>query len=123
MVTAEQRALAVRVRKADEHAAGDAQLEAEILPHLLEPEVSPLFVDLFEDLPNTHVVTVEFDALRDDGLLFVRRMRNATVVAGGAPRVGHKHYPLYMHGFMNMGPVGVLQKDLSEFLRKNPNFF
>ena len=123
LVTAEQRALAARVRDAEEHPVGDAQLEAELLPRLLDPEVSPLFMESFDELPNTYVVTVEFDALRDDGLLFVRRMRKATAGAGNALRVGHKHYPLYTHGFMNMGPVGLLQKDLSEFLRKNPQFF
>lgn len=125
-MTAEQRALAARVRNAEEHPEGDAQLESSLLPLLLEPEISPLFVDSFADLPNTYIVTVEFDAIRDDGLLFVRRMRKETAAAaasGVGPKLAHKHYPLLIHGFMNMGPLGLLQRDLAEFLRKNPEFF
>ena len=62
--------MAARVRLTEEHPEGDPKLEAELLPRLLDPELSPLFLDSFDDLPNPYVVTVEFDFLRDNGLLF-----------------------------------------------------
>lgn len=117
-MTDEQRAFAASVREAEEHPEGDQKLEAELLPRLLDLEVSPLFIDSFDDVPNTFVVTVEFDVLRDDGLLFVRRLR-----ASGRVRVAHKHYSLYAHGFMNMAAPGVVQRDISNFLSINPSFF
>ena len=72
---AEEQAKAARVRFTEEHPEDDPKLEAELLPRLLDLELSPLFLDSFDDVPNTYVVTVEFDLLRDVGLLFVRRLR------------------------------------------------
>ena len=118
LVTNEQRELAARIREAGEHPEGDPKLEAELLPRLLELEVSPLFIDSFDNVPNTYVVTADFDVLRDDSLLFVRRLR-----ASGRVQVAHKHYPLYAHGFMNMAVPGVVQRDFAAFLQKNPHFF
>ena len=117
-MTAEERAMAARVRLTEEHPEGDPKLEAALLPRLLDPELSPLFLDSFDHVPNTYVVTVEFDLLRDDGLLFVRRLR-----ASGRVRVALKHYPRYEHGFMNTAPPGEVQRDFAAFLLKNPNFY
>ena len=96
---------------------GDPKLEAELLPRLLEPEVSPLFIDSFDKVPNTYVVIGEFDLLRDDSLLFVRRLR-----ASGRVRVAHKQYPLYADGFMNMAVPGVVKGRFRCFRSKESSF-
>ena len=116
-MTQEDRAVAARARAAAEHPDGDAEVEAALLPRLLDPEVSPLFVDSFADLPPTYVVTCGFDALRDEGLLYVRRLRRSGLV-----RVAHKHYPLHMHGFMGFVRTNELQRDLAAFLNAHPEF-
>lgn len=118
LVTAEDRAIAAQIRVAEEDPEGDPAAEAEILPRLMNPELSPLFVDSFEDLPSTYVVTCGFDAIRDEGLLYVRRLRRSGLV-----KVAHKYYPKYQHGFMSLIQNNELQHDLAEFLAKNPGFF
>lgn len=118
LVTAEERAEAARIRAAEEHSEGDPVAEAAILPCLLDPELSPLFVDSFEDMPSTYVVTCGLDAIRDDGLLYARRMRRSGLV-----KVAHKYYPKHQHGFMSLIPNNELQHDLSNFLAKNQGFF
>lgn len=100
-----------------EHPEGDSEMEAALLPRLLDPEVSPLLVDSFEDLPPTYVVTCGFDSLRDEGLLYVRRLRRS-----GRVQVAHKHYPLHMHGFMGFVRTNELQRDLAVFLDAHPEF-
>ena len=85
----EERAEAARIRAAEEDPEGDPAAEAAVLPRLLNPEISPLLVDSFEDLPSTYVVTCGFDALRDEGLLYARRLRRSRKV-----KVAHKYYPM-----------------------------
>lgn len=119
IVTSAERELASSLRAVEDDAEGDLRLEAELLERLLEPEVSPLLVASFDGWPNTYVASCEFDPTRDDGLLFVRRMRRS----GAAARVAHKHYPHYMLGFMLMMREPVVQRDLAAFLRQNPDFF
>lgn len=109
---------AAEIRAAEENPEGDPSAEKALLPHLLDPEVSPLFIDSFEDLPSTYVVTCGFDAIRDDGLLYVRRLRRSEKV-----KVAHKHYPQHQHGFMLLIPNNELQHDLSTYLSANPDFF
>ncbi|KAK7172323.1 hypothetical protein R3I93_004596 [Phoxinus phoxinus] len=43
-------------------------------------------------LPKAYVLTCEYDVLRDDGLMYVTRLRNAGV------DVTHEHYPGGFHG-------------------------
>ena len=112
------------MRAIEDDAEGDARLEAELLPRLLEPEVSPLLVPSFEGWPNTYVASCEYDPTRDDPLLLVRRMRRSSAASSpGTARVAHKHYAHYMLGFMNMMSEPVVQRDLAAFLKLNPDFF
>ena len=117
-MTAEDREEAAQIRAAEENPEGDPAAEAALLQRLLDPEISPLFVDSFEDLPSTYVVTCGFDAIRDDGLLYVRHLRRS-----GKVKVAHKHYSEYQHGFMSMNLTNELQHDLSAYLSSHPDFF
>lgn len=59
-----------------------------------DPRASPLLVpdaDLFP-LPKAYVLTCEYDVLRDDGIMYVTRLRTAGV------DVTHEHYSGGFHG-------------------------
>jgi acetyl esterase len=66
------------------------------------PEVSPLRADSHEGLPPAVVLTAEYDPLRDDGLAYVDKLREA-----GVP-VTHRHYDGMIHAFFTF--VNVLDK-------------
>ncbi|XP_051535011.1 arylacetamide deacetylase-like [Myxocyprinus asiaticus] len=65
-------------------------------PHhqLSDPRASPLLVPdtTLRLLPKAYVLTCEYDVLRDDGMMYVTRLRNAGV------DVTHEHYPSGFHG-------------------------
>lgn len=63
---------------------------------LADPRASPLLVpdtDL-QSLPKAYVLTCEYDVLRDDGIMYVTRLRAAGV------EVTHEHYKGGFHGSM-----------------------
>lgn len=63
---------------------------------LADPRASPLLVpdtDL-PSLPKAYVMTCEYDVLRDDGIMYVTRLRAAGV------EVTHEHYEGGFHGAM-----------------------
>lgn len=63
---------------------------------LVDPRASPLLVPdaVLLQLPKTYIVTCEYDVLRDDGLMYVTRLRLVGV------NVTHKHYAKGFHGTM-----------------------
>ncbi|MFO0559585.1 MAG: alpha/beta hydrolase [Polyangiales bacterium] len=67
------------------------------------PEVSPLRqpVEALRGLPPAHVQTAGFDPLRDEGLAYANKLREAGV------EVEHKHYPTLVHGYLNIAGVVV----------------
>ncbi|TRY58332.1 hypothetical protein DNTS_031776 [Danionella cerebrum] len=72
-----------------------APVDSLSLPRLLaDPRASPLLVPdaTLRSLPKAYVLTCEYDVLRDDGLMYVTRLRNAGV------DVTHAHYPGGFHG-------------------------
>jgi acetyl esterase len=58
------------------------------------PYASPLQARSLAGLPPAAVMTAEFDPLRDDGLNYVERLRDADVP------VTHRHYDGMYHGFL-----------------------
>lgn len=65
-----------------------------------EPEASPLRADDLSGLAPAVVITAEFDPLRDEGMAYADRLRQAGV------RVESAHFRDQMHGFFPL--VGVL---------------
>lgn len=65
----------------------------------LDPRLSPLRADSFDSQPPAVIVTCEYDLLRDDGLPYANKLREA-----GLP-VTHLHFPSLMHGFMAFYPL------------------
>ena len=121
MTDAERKA-AAQLRARVESPEADSALVAEVFDRMSDPQLSPLFVESFEELPPAYVVTAGYDVLRDEGLAYVRRMRQWARNANVAPRVGHKHYPNYAHGFMSGNGTNELQRDLALFIETHPDF-
>ncbi|XP_036393107.1 arylacetamide deacetylase-like isoform X2 [Megalops cyprinoides] len=61
---------------------------------IIDPRASPLLVpdSMLHALPKAYVLTCEYDVLRDDGLMYVTRLRRAGV------DVTHEHYSTGFHG-------------------------
>ena len=72
------------------------------LPDGSSPEVPylvPLAAEDLSGLPQTLILTAEFDPLRDEGIEYARRLDDAGVA------VEHVHVPDQMHGFLLLGRV------------------
>ncbi|KAM4627290.1 arylacetamide deacetylase [Polymixia lowei] len=61
---------------------------------IADPRASPLLVpdSTLRSLPKAYVLTCEYDVLRDDGIMYVTRLRGAGV------EVTHEHYDTGFHG-------------------------
>lgn len=66
---------------------------------LTDPRLSPLHAADLTALPPSLVITAGFDALRDEGRQYTRKLRHAGVPAE------HLEYPDLIHGFFNMSGV------------------
>ncbi|KAK6478640.1 neutral cholesterol ester hydrolase 1-like isoform X1 [Huso huso] len=69
------------------------------VPALLDVRAAPLIADedVLKLLPQTYVLTCEHDVLRDDGIMYARRLEQAGI------RVTHDHYEDGFHGCMIFG--------------------
>ncbi|XP_060623688.2 arylacetamide deacetylase [Anolis sagrei] len=67
-------------------------------PEFFDPRAAPLLVDdiKLRGLPLTYVITCQYDVLRDDGLMYVSRLRKA-----GVPVI-HEHLEGAFHGMLLM---------------------
>ena len=70
---------------------GDEKLFNELKHLLLNPYVSPLLAGTLSGLPETYVITAQNDVLRDDGIWYARRLKQAGV------KVTHKHSDVGFH--------------------------
>ncbi|XP_038204220.1 neutral cholesterol ester hydrolase 1 [Arvicola amphibius] len=74
---------------------GDARITQEI-PQLLDAASSPLIADqeVLQHLPKTYILTCEHDVLRDDGIMYAKRLESAGV------NVTLDHFEDGFHGCM-----------------------
>ena len=109
---------AAQLREQLECVEGSPELEREMLPRVLDPMFSPLFVESLAELPPAYVVTAGRDIFRDEALAYVKRMRRAKEHG----IVANRHYPNDVHGFMTLEGSNRLQRDLADFLDAHPQF-
>ncbi|KAK1790755.1 hypothetical protein P4O66_014040, partial [Electrophorus voltai] len=72
----------------------EGELPGALARSVTDPRASPLLVPdaALRPLPKAYVLTCEYDVLRDDGMMYVERLRLAGV------HVTHQHYPAGFHG-------------------------
>ncbi len=78
---------------------------------LQNPYLAPLKAESLANLPNAHVVTVEFDPLTEEALQYIERLKSSGV------SVTHAHYSGLIHGFgMLYGMVDRATKAIEEII-------
>ncbi|XP_013910823.1 PREDICTED: arylacetamide deacetylase [Thamnophis sirtalis] len=91
-------------------------------PDLLDPRSGPLLVEdiKLQGLPLTYIMTCQYDVLRDDGIMYVSRLREAGV------EVTHEHVDNAFHGVVTFitGPFAQnighrMANNYIEWLNKN----
>jgi len=95
----------------------DEKLWDEIKDTMLNPYFSPLLADDVCCLPMSYVFTCEHDVLRDEGMLYAHRLKEA----GNA--VTHVHSDIGFHGVMSLGmrmPEGAAMiADMTKYIAAN----
>ncbi|XP_061661114.1 neutral cholesterol ester hydrolase 1-like isoform X2 [Syngnathoides biaculeatus] len=87
------------------------------VPALLDARAAPLLAEreVLRKTPDAYVLTCEFDVLRDDGLMYAQRLRQAGV------RVTSDHYDDGFHGCLSFAHLPVLsavgRRALDNFVR------
>ena len=74
---------------------GDAEVAAALEPYLFHPDFCPLCAEDLSGLPPSLVLTAHYDILRDDGVWYAKRLKEAGV------RTEWKHYHTAFHAFLN----------------------
>lgn len=82
-----------------------------ILDSLTDYDVAPLMADDMTGLPKTLIITSEFDVLRDDGILYKKRLQEACV------DVTHYEYETF-HGFIEFEGVKEMSDSANENITK-----
>ena len=67
---------------------------------LLNPYLSPLVAKDLHGLPDAYIFTCQYDVLRDDGIMYAKRLRNFEV------KVVHSNLKCGFHGILNL--LGVI---------------
>ncbi|XP_026557410.1 arylacetamide deacetylase [Pseudonaja textilis] len=88
----------------------------------VDPRIAPLLVEdiKLRGLPLTYILTCQYDILRDDGIIYASRLREAGV------QVAHEHFDDAFHGSMTFlsGPFALntghrIANNYIEWLNKN----
>ncbi|XP_005393092.1 PREDICTED: arylacetamide deacetylase-like [Chinchilla lanigera] len=87
-------------------------------PGFLDVRAAPLLADdnRLRGLPLTYVLTCQYDVLRDDGLMYVTRLRNAGV------QVTHNHVEDGFHGAASFLQLKISHRTMNQYiswLKKN----
>ncbi|XP_062934528.1 arylacetamide deacetylase [Cynocephalus volans] len=96
---------------------GSSEL-AKKYPGFLDVRAAPLLADdkKLRGLPLTYVITCQYDVLRDDGLMYVTRLRNAGV------QVTHNHIEGAFHGTLSFPEFKIsyrMKNQYINWLREN----
>ncbi|GAA6765714.1 alpha/beta hydrolase [Flavobacterium sp. CGRL1] len=79
------------------------------------PDAVPLLADDLKNLPPTFVAVAQFDPLRDEGILYVEKLK------ANDTKVNFKLYEGTIHGFFQMGgcidETKVLMQDMAGFIK------
>ena len=84
-----------------------------------DPYFSPLIAEDLSELPNTYVIACEYDVLRDDAILYARRLSAAGVEVETRVVMGA------WHGIMFQATMGSAKKgiqmtnDMAKFIEEN----
>lgn len=81
-------------------------------PGFLDVRAAPLLADdsKLHGLPQTFVLTCQYDVLRDDGLMYVTRLRNA-----GVP-VAHYHVEDGFHGAISFPQLKISHRVINQYI-------
>ncbi|EHB15220.1 Arylacetamide deacetylase [Heterocephalus glaber] len=81
-------------------------------PGFLDVRAAPLLADdsKLHGLPLTYVLTCQYDILRDDGLMYVTRLRNAGV------QVTHNHVEDGFHGAMSFPQLKITHRVINQYI-------
>ncbi|MFM5619553.1 alpha/beta hydrolase [Aeromonas veronii] len=77
---------------------------------VIHPEASPLHHPALSGLPPTHIITAEYDPLRDEGEAFYRKLLQAGVTTTCQRQLG------VIHGFFQLAGVSPAARQLIEQL-------
>ena len=95
---------------------GNPKIWNELKDVLLDPYFAPLMAEDLSGLPQAMVYTVEQDVLKDEGILYAHRLKEA------GNNVYHLHNRGGFHGLNSLPKTHVSSKDISESKRKNIQF-
>ena len=98
---------------------GDKEVFEKISDILINPDSSPLLRDNLHGLPPAYIITAQYDPIRDDGIMYARRLEEAEV------EVTWRHYDNGVHGMFSIfaDPLALESgklcvKEFIEFSRK-----